>query len=189
MDELIEAIMQEGNFRPSERIVRQLLSLGREVHFAAKKPVIEYGHIDSNIYVIKEGVLRAVYYEEDREVTYGFASSGTIFLSPHSYMNQPAVMQFETCKKGCDCIVIPKSKYDDLLAESHEFAQWMFQLAMWQFYTSEMKLKYIKGNARERIVAVLKYRPDILEVVSARVLASYIGVTEAYFSRIKKEIL
>lgn len=189
MDELIEAIMQEGEFRPSEAVVRKLLSLGEEVYFPSKKPVIEYGHINSNVYIIKEGILRAVYYEEEREVTYGFASSGTIFLSPHSYMNQPSVIQIETCKKGCTCIVIPKFKYDNLLVESHEFAQWMFQLAIWQFYTCEKKLKYIKGDARERIIAVLKYRPEILEYVSARTLASYIGVTEAYLCRIKKEIL
>lgn len=83
-------------------------------------------------------------------------------------MNQPAVMQFETCRKGCTCIMVPKAKFDQLLVESHEFARWMFDLAMGQFYTSEKKLKYIKGDARERIIAVLKYRPEILEVVSSR---------------------
>lgn len=98
-------------------------------------------------------------------------------------------MQFEACKKGCTCIEIPKARFKELLAESHECACWMFDLAMGQFYTSEKKLKYIKGDARERIIAVLKYRPEILEYVSARTLASYIGVTEAYFCRIKKEIL
>lgn len=190
MDELVEAIMQEGNFHPSEEIVRKFLSLSREVYFPAKKPVIEYGRINSNIYAVKSGILRVVYYQEEKEETYGFASPGTIFLSPHSYyMNQPAVMQFEACKKGCTCIEIPKARFDKLMAESHECARWMFDLAMGQFYTSEMKLKYIKGDARERIIAVLKYRPEILEYVSARTLASYIGVTETYLCRIKKEIL
>ncbi len=64
----------------------------------------------------------------------------------------------------------------------------MFDLAMGQFYTCEQKLKYIRGDARKRIVAVLKYRPEIVEVVSARTLASYIGVTESYFCRIRKEM-
>lgn len=190
MDELIEAIMQEGDFHPSEEVVRKLLSLGTETYFPAKKPVIEYGRINTNIYVVKSGILRVVYYQEEKEETYGFASPGTIFLSPHSYyVNQPAVMQFEACKKGCTCIEIPKARFKELLAESHECACWMFDLAMGQFYTSEKKLKYIKGDARERIIAVLKYRHEILEYVSARTLASYIGVTEAYFCRIKKEIL
>ncbi len=190
MDELIDQIMHEGDFHPSEEVVRRLLALGEEVHFGPKKAVIEFGRINRNVYIVKEGILRVVYFEKEKEETYGFASPGTIFLSPHSYyMNQPAVMQFETCKKGCTCIMVPKVKFDRLLVESHEFARWMFDLSMGQFYTSEKKLKYIKGDARERIVAVLKYRPEILEVVSARTLASYIGVTEAYFCRIKKEIL
>lgn len=189
MEELIDVIMREGDFHPSEEVVRRLLSLGEEVSFAPKKAVIEYGRINHNVYIVKDGILRVVYFEKDKEETYGFASPGTIFLSPHSYyMNQPAVMQFETCRKGCTCIMVPKAKFDQLLVESHEFARWMFDLAMGQFYTSEKKLKYIKGDARERIIAVLKYRPEILEVVSSRILASYIGVTEAYLCRIKKEL-
>lgn len=190
MDELIDLIKQEGNFHPSEEVIRKLLSLGKEVYFPAKKPVIEYDRINTNVYVVKSGILRVVYYEEEREVTYGFTSPGTIFLSPRCYyLNQPAVMQFETCKKGCTCIEIPKARFDELLVESHECARWMFNLAMGQFCTTEKKLKYIKGDAKERIIAVLKYRPEILEVVSARVFASYIGVTESYLCRIKKEIL
>lgn len=37
MDELVEAIMQEGNFHPSEEIVRKFLSLSNEIYFPAKK--------------------------------------------------------------------------------------------------------------------------------------------------------
>lgn len=93
MEELIDLIMREGDFHPSEVVVRKLLSLGEEVHFAPKKAVIEYGRINRNVYIVKEGILRVVYFEKDKEETYGFASPGTIFLSPHSYyMNQPAVM-------------------------------------------------------------------------------------------------
>lgn len=139
--------------------------------------------------MLKSGILRLVYYEADKEITYGFASPGKIFLSPHSFFrNQPAVMQIETCKREGVCVVVPKSRFDALMAESHEFARWMFDLSMDQFYKSEKKLKYINGNARERIIAALKYRPEILEVVSARTFASYIGVTESYLCRIKKEI-
>lgn len=36
MEELIDLIMREGDFHPSEVVVRKLLSLGEEVHFAPK---------------------------------------------------------------------------------------------------------------------------------------------------------
>lgn len=189
MDDLLDLVAQEGKFRVSEETVRRFLAAGEEVCFAPKTPIIEYGRINTDIYVLKAGILRLVYYEADREITYGFASPGKVFLSPHSfYRNQPAVMQIETCKREGVCVVVPKSRFDALMAESHEFARWMFDLSMDQFYKSEKKLKYINGNARERIIAALKYRPEILEVVSARTFASYIGVTESYLCRIKKEI-
>ena len=53
------------------------------MHFGPKKAVIEFGHINRNVYIVKEGILRVVYFE--KEETYGFASPGTICLSPHSY--------------------------------------------------------------------------------------------------------
>lgn len=86
MEELIDVIMREGDFHPSEEVVRRLLSLGEEVSFAPKKAVIEYGRINHNVYIVKDGILRVVYFEKDKEETYGFASPGTIFLSPHSYI-------------------------------------------------------------------------------------------------------
>lgn len=55
MDELIDLIMHEGDFHPSEEVVRQLLALGEEVHFGPKKAVIEFGHINRNVYIVKEG--------------------------------------------------------------------------------------------------------------------------------------
>lgn len=58
MDELIDLIMHEGDFHPSEEVVRQLLALGEEVHFGPKKAVIEFGHINRNVYIVKEGILR-----------------------------------------------------------------------------------------------------------------------------------
>ncbi len=189
MGGLVDLVAREGDFPISEQVIAKFLALGEEVRFAPKSPVIEYGRIDNRIYIVKSGILRVVYYEEDKEITYGFATPGTVFFSPHCYYrNQPAVMQFETCRKGATCIAVPKSGFEALIAESHEFARWMFDLAMGQFYTCEQKLKYIRGDARKRIVAVLKYRPEIVEVVSARTLASYIGVTESYFCRIRKEM-
>ena len=189
MDELIDLIMHEGDFHPSEEVVRQLLALGEEVHFGPKKAVIEFGHINRNVYIVKEGILRGVYFEKEKEDTYGFASPGTILLSPHSYyMNQPAVMQFETCKKGCTCIMVPKAKFDRLLVESHEFARWMFSLASAQICICERKLSLINGSAMERYQAVLKNRPEIVEAVTDRVLASYLEITPQHLCRLKQQL-
>jgi hypothetical protein len=69
MDELIDLIMHEGDFHPSEEVVRQLLALGEEVHFGPKKAVIEFGHINRNVYIVKEGILRVVYFEKEKEET------------------------------------------------------------------------------------------------------------------------
>lgn len=82
MEELIDLIMREGDFHPSEVVVRKLLSLGEEVHFAPKKAVIEYGRINRNVYIVKEGILRVVYFEKDKEETYALPRRGRFFSRP-----------------------------------------------------------------------------------------------------------
>ena len=185
-----DILRNEGRFSPSDNLIDRLLENSDEISLKSGKVLIGYGQTDTNIYIVKDGIIQLLYFKGEKEVTFGFAFPGTFMCSPQSvYMNQPAVMQIESCRIASSVLRIRRDVFLSLMRESHKFSLWMFDIAMGQFYTSEKKLKYIKGDARERIIAVLKYRPEILEYVSARTLASYIGVTEAYFCRIKKEIL
>lgn len=189
MEDLIDVIMREGDFHPSEEVVRRLLSLGEEVSFAPKKAVIEYGRINHNVYIVKDGILRVVYFEKDKEETYGFASPGTILLSPHSYLYESTRRHaVRDLQEGVHLHHGPQGEIRPAARRIARVRPLDVRPGDGKFYTSEKKLKYIKGDARERIIAVLKYRPEILEVVSSRIMASYIGVTEAYLCRIKKEI-
>ena len=51
-----------------------------------------------------------------------------------------------------------------------------------------MKRDLFTGNARERYLALMRNRPEIVKSVSQRILASYLGITPQYLSNIRKEI-
>ena len=70
-----------------------------EIHLKPKERLIDYDRVNTDIYCLKEGIIRIFHIEEYRESTFGFATPGTIILSPHAYyMQTPAFLIAENCK-------------------------------------------------------------------------------------------
>ena len=183
-------LKEEGNFGPSYQIIDMFIDSMEEITLRPKEKLIDFGKTNTDVYCLKEGIIRLFHVEESKEITFGFATPGTIILSPHSYyMRHPAFLIAENCKNEAKVLRMTKQRFDELLRESHEFCQWMLNIAMGQLYTCEHKLYLINGTARDRYMAVAKNRPDIIDAVPSNVIASYLGVTPQYLCKLKKELL
>ena len=55
------------------------------------------------------------------------------------------------------------------------------------FYQKQKNPAVQNGSARERYQNMFGDRPEIIEKVPQKIIASYLGVTPEYFSRLKKE--
>ena len=187
---LKQLIKMEGNFNPSDEIIEEFLGRMEEIHLKPKERLIDYDRINTDIYCLKEGIIRIFHVEEYREITFGFATPGTIILSPHSYyMRTPAFLIAENCKTSASVMRMDKNTFDGMLKDYPEFSQWMFNLAMGQLFTCEHKLCLINGAAKDRYLSILKNRPEIINAVPGKVLASYLGVTPQYLCNLKSELM
>ena len=89
-----DILRNEGRFSPSDTLIDRLLENSDEISLKSGKVLIGYGQTDTNIYIVKDGIIQLLYFKGEKEVTFGFAFPGTFMCSPQSvYMNQPAVMQ------------------------------------------------------------------------------------------------
>lgn len=189
-DDFMSTLKAEGTFGPSDDLLDRIIGIARPISLKPGGILIGYGQLNTDVYIVKEGILQLLYFDGVKEVTFGFAFPGTFLLSPHSfYMNQPAVMQIEACRISSTVMRIPKRKFDKLLEESHELALWMFNLALGQIYTSELKVTYVSGSAVERYKRLLKIRPDIVTAISMNRLASYLGITPSWMCKLRKKLL
>ena len=135
-----DILRNEGRFSPSDTLIDRLLENSDEISLKSGKVLIGYGQTDTNIYIVKDGIIQLLYFKGEKEVTFGFAFPGTFMCSPQSvYMNQPAVMQIESCRIASSVLRIRRDVFLSLMRESHEFSLWMFDIAMGQFYTSEYR--------------------------------------------------
>lgn len=189
-NELKHLLRSECNLNLSDEIIEKFIGASEEIHIKPRKRIIDYGRINSNIYCIIQGIIRIFYVIDGKEVTFGFATPGTIILSPYSYfMNIPAFLIAENCKTTATVLKMRKENFDRMLTEYSEFSQWMFRIAIGQLFTCEKKLALINGTARERYAAVLKNRPEIIKAVPSNIIASYLGITPQYLCSLKHELL
>lgn len=189
MDDLKKVLSNECKYHISEKMLDILFEQVEEIRIKSKESIIEYGVVNSNIYIVKSGILAGMYFDGNKEKTFGFASSGTLLLSPHSYyMGKESFIHLEACTESV-VLKVSKKDFDKILMEHHEFALWMYTMAMAQIFVFEMKLSLINGTAKERYSSLFKNRPDIINSVSMKLLASYLDVTPSYLCRIKREIM
>ncbi|MDE6332317.1 MAG: Crp/Fnr family transcriptional regulator [Muribaculaceae bacterium] len=190
MEKLKHLLNQECDRMLDSEEWDSLLCLATEVNLKRGQVLIEAGTVKPDIYIVKEGILRAVDFDGDQERTFCFGLPGTIFNSRFSfYRRLPSYYQIEAC---CRSVVlqIPRDEYIALTDRNHAFAVWALHYAwMEQFLEEERESTVHNGNAEERYRHMLKTRPMIVKGVSQRVLASYLGVTPEYLCRVKAKIL
>ena len=188
VEELKKLMREDHLFQLSDEMMDKLCACMTEVHVPAKQPIITWDKVNTNVYIVKEGILRRSYLNGDVDCTNGFALPGTTIISYFSYYHGlPSNHRYEACVDSV-VMVVTKEDYERLICESHEFARYVNSMLMAQLFHDEKKMSVFSGDARERYIALMKNRPESLRSVSLGVIASYLGVSQAYLSRLRQSL-
>lgn len=185
-----ELILSEGitKVELSDGLINDLIDCGQLITLKRGEPLIAIGESNPDFYILIEGIMRQWYYNENVEVTSAFGIAGTQILDFHCYTaHEPSRTCFEPCCKT-KLMRVPRSDYDRMLHTSLEFCNWRLKLAYDQFYFTEMRDHVIKGDARQRYFALLKSRPEIIQKVPLKIIATYLGITPQYLSYLRNSV-
>lgn len=168
----------------------EVFALASELPLRKGEAIMNPGDVNPDVYIIKEGILRGVTFHGGHERTFSFGLPGTIFNSRFAFYNlRPCYYRIEAC---CPSVVlrIPRDEYIALTDRCHAFAVWALHYAWFEQYLQEDRESAVrKGNAKERYLYMLQTRPVIVKRVSQRVLATYLGISPEYLSRVKASML
>ncbi len=188
MDDTLRKLLNaECEYRMKDETMDMFIGLMTEIKLKRNQVLTPYNTFDDNIYVIKQGIIRTAYFDGFKEVTFAFAPPGTLKLSYYPLVKGiPSFTKYVAC---CDSVIMKttKAQFNSLMRESHDFALWVYYVFLGQFYAYEKKREIVNGNAKERFEALVANRPEIIENVSSRVIASYIGVSPEYLCRLEKQ--
>ncbi len=184
-----EHLHAECTYRMADETMDEFVSRMTKIALKDKDVLIPYGKLDNNVYIVNTGILRYVYFDGVKEITFGFALPGTMMISYYPfYKNEPSFFQIEACGRAT-VMKITKQSFDELTMQSNDFARWIIRLSAAQLWHYEQKLSVVNGDAKERLESLFKNRPEIIENVSSRIVASYIGIIPSSLSRLKSKLM
>lgn len=182
-------LKDECKYCLDEEIMDQFLDCGTVLTLAKGETLIRAGQMDSNIYIVIEGIVAKWRWNNDKEVVDTFSLPGTLFCEYHSYYgNKNSTKFFEACTP-LRVLKITAVDYDNLIATSHAFAKWCLSMAQCQLYTYTIRDQILSGSVKERYDNLMKLRPGIVREVSQKTIAAYLGVAPQYLSSLRKEWL
>ncbi len=197
---LYEAICHDSYFPPDRDAFNLLLDKAEECRFKAKKYIVEYGEVNTDMWIVGKGVIRLSYYNEDHEITYGFGGQGTVFASPLGFVKGEIANFHLIAVTDVIMLKIPKRDFLDLITTNIKLSNWFSGAMIYQLMASEARINSHNYPAAERVERFMKGMTDkdYKEInphmqfsrhkLPMRVLASYFGITRSHMAHIIKKM-
>ena len=185
---LLRLLKDECSYAFDETEMAEFLSNGTTLSLASGETIVKAAEVSRDIYFIIDGITQSWYWNGDREKTAFFSQAGTMLISYHSYYFGKGSFYNVSACCPTRILCVKKEVYDRFIASSHSFAQWSLSMSQCQLFFFEMKNRVIAGSARERYEAFIKTRPEIMQRVPLKIIASYLDVTPQYLSKLRRDI-
>lgn len=184
-----DALQEESMYPTSENIYNYIIS-GEQIKLKKNEILIDYNTINPDIYFILDGILRGSIINPDgSERTYGFGVCGTMIYSLQCYVsNQPSILCLSSCSPST-LIQIKKEDFDRHINEDHEFCRWTMGHFSKSLSYKELRSEGLNGDALYKYKWLMEKRPEIIESVPDKIIASYLNITEVHLSRTKQKLL
>lgn len=161
----------------------------KEVNLPKGQLLFKEGKIETDVYLIKKGIVRAYSIHDGNEVTFWFGSEGDTAISMKSYiLNQPGYESIELLEDS-DLYRIKANDLQQLYSNDIYIANWGRKFAENELIKTEERLisRQFK-SATERYHDLLNNTPHLLQRVQLGHIASYLGITQVSLSRIRSAI-
>lgn len=159
-----------------------------EIAFPKGHILLKANKVESNIYLIKKGLVRA-FVDRDNEVTFWFGKEGETVLSMKSYVEEQPGYESIELLEDCELYELKTENLKKLFEQDVHIANWGRKFAEKELIKTEERLisKQFK-NASERYLELMKDHPELLQRVQLGHIASYLGITQVSLSRIRAEL-
>ncbi|MCR9252152.1 MAG: Crp/Fnr family transcriptional regulator [bacterium] len=187
-DILIEVIKSKIEISFDEEEI--LLSCFEPVYKSKSEYIVKAGSNAKYLYFIVEGFIRGFYSEKGNEITNQFSTSRELVTSFEAFAYNSISKESIQCISDCSLLRISKANHDKLF---QEVANWsVFCKGVYESYILKMSRRansFQTLSASERYLKFLDSEPKIVQNVSVKHLASYLGIKPQSLSRIRKEII
>ena len=189
MSKLLQNISKHVSLTPEEEIL--LLSKIETKQFKAKTILLSSGEIANSTYFVNSGILRSFNINDNIiEHVLHFACEGWWIGDMYSYISEKPGNLFIEVLEDAEVVVISKENHQDLYETIPKLERFFRILAENSLVAHQERLMdNLSLSAEERFEKMCKKYPNLIQKVAQKHLASYIGVTPEFFSKMKARLL
>ncbi len=180
-------IFNNQNFKSED--LEKILSSYEKKEFAKNDYLINEGTVANFYYFVESGFARSFAVDlEGNDISTKFFSSTDIVIDWHSYFLKTK------CREDIQAItpcVVWKISFENFmkLFNIESFREiGRTKLISNYFELKNHSVSIIADPAKERYLNLIKQKPDIVQNVPLKQIATYLGITDTSLSRIRKEI-
>lgn len=171
----------------------QELFLSRtETHsYKSKTILLNAGEVSKHTYFVNSGILRSFNINDNIiEHVLHFACEGWWIGDMYSYISEQPGNLFIEVLEDAEVISISKENHQNLYKEIPKLERFFRILAENSLVVHQERLMdNLSLSAEERFEKMCKKYPTLIQKVAQKHLASYIGVTPEFFSKMKARLL
>lgn len=166
-------------------VIEHLVSFVFMKKVKKKELLLREGEISDRMYYVQKGLLRNYLIYDGKEINTWFVREGEFVSSISSYYYDTPSEEYIEAIEDCEVFVIKKSTYNMLMKNNLKLAlfvidelfvnlcEFQYQCQALRYLTAEKKYEFLKQK-----------KPEILDRLSQKHIASFIGVDTTYLSKI-----
>lgn len=189
MELLLKNIARHVSLSPEEK--ERLSSLFEVRRYTARSSLLEAGSVSYNSYFVLSGILRSYTMDEHLvEHTISFATTNWWISDMYSFLSgQPGNVYIDAIEDAL-VIVLCRQKQLELFDEIPKLERYFRILIENSLVANQQRLMdNLSLSAEERYEKFCKRFPEIKHRIAQKHIASYLGITPEFFSKMKKELL
>jgi len=150
----------------------------------------EEGRVAQHYYFIQSGFARSYAVDaHGNDITTNFYEASDILIDWYSFIQKTPALEYIQALTDCEGWEIEFNNFQQLFSTVGPFRDsCRGRLASGYFQLKKQSISMITHTAKERYLQLLIDRPQIVQNVSLKHIATYLGITDTSLSRIRKEI-
>ncbi len=162
----------------------------REVKFDKNDYLLKEGQVEKKYWFVESGFIRSYIIDtEGNDITFNLYASGDVVI------DYPSIFFFAPTRENiqaltdCVCWEIDVESFQELFGSVPNYREQQKGLLVGSYFAlKEHSISLIADEAKDRYLKLLKEKPHIIQNVSLKHIATFLGVTDTSLSRIRKEI-
>ncbi len=188
MKALADRFVNSGFFNPE--LSQQIEAAFTYQHYAKNEILLRENEISDAYYFLESGIIRSYAINpEGNEISTNFYSTGDFVFEVQSFFLRKVSQEYLQCITAVNMASISFETMNKLFHEHPQFREFGRSMLVRGFANlKERMLSHITQSAESRYLQLLQQKPEMIEQVPLKYIASFLGITDTSLSRIRKEI-